>query len=246
MKGYINKVSTKLHTNYSKLNNLLYKLSVIKLSEKENIMIIIFGTTNERKTDDLRNIINLLGLDIEIKTLSDISWNRGEIEETGTTVEENSLIKATAIYDFCKNNDINYPILTDDAGLFVESLNGEPGVYTARYADKELSQDKNLPKYECVNKLLRNLKGITNRKAYYKCVVTCMYPDGSYFQNEGISSGEITEEITEPIKKPYFYSVFKLLESDKTFNLLDEEELNNTYRYQALRKVLTRVYKDNL
>ena len=53
-------------------------------------------------------------------------------------------------------------------------------------------------------------------------------------------------KITEPIKKPYFYSVFKLLESDKTFNLLDEEELNDTYRYQALRKVLTRVYKDNL
>lgn len=209
-------------------------------------MKVIFGTTNKRKIEDLLNIITNNNLDIEVLTLEDINWDEGEIEENGNSLEENSLIKAKAIYNFCLNHNLSYPIITDDSGLFVESLNGEPGVYTARYADKELSQDKNLPKYECVNKLLRNLKGITNRKAYYKCVVTCMYPDGSYFQNEGISSGEITEEITEPIKKPYFYSVFKLLESDKTFNLLDEEELNDTYRYQALRKVLTRVYKDNL
>lgn len=206
-------------------------------------MIVIFGTTSERKTEDLRNIIKKLGLDIEIKSLADISWNRGEIEETGNTLEENSLIKATAIYNFCKDNNINYPILTDDAGLFVESLNGEPGIYTGRYADEELKQNPSLPKYECVNKLLRKLNGISNRSAYYKCVVTCMYTDGTYFQDFGISNGEIAESIVEPLKKPYFYSVFKLVNTDKTFNLLNEEELNDSYRYSALNKVLTKVYK---
>lgn len=206
-------------------------------------MIVIFGTTNERKIEDLRNIIKKLGLDIEIKSLTDISWNGGEIEETGSTLEENSLIKATVIYNFCKDNNLDYPILTDDAGLFVESLNGEPGIYTGRYADEELRQDPSLPKYECVNKLLRKLNGVSNRNAYYKCIVTCMYPDGSYFQDFGISNGTIVESIVEPLNKPYFYSVFKLINSDKTFNLLNEEELNDSYRYIALNKVINKVYK---
>lgn len=206
-------------------------------------MIIIFGTTNERKTEDLKNIIKKLELDIEVKSLKDINWNRGEIEENGSTLEENSLIKASAIFDFCKDNNINYPILTDDSGLFVESLNGEPGIYTGRYADEEISKDPNLPKYECVNKLLRKLNGMTNRKAYYKCIVTCMYLDGTYFQDSGLSYGEITESIVEPIKKPYFYSVFKLSNTDKTFNLLRKEELNDSYRYSAINKVLVKLNK---
>lgn len=207
-------------------------------------MIIIFGTTNERKIEDLKNLIKSFNLNIEIKSLTDISWNRNDIDETGSTLEENSLIKATEIYKFCKENKINYPILTDDSGLFVESLNDEPGIYTGRYADKELSQNSLLPKYECVNKLLKKLNGISNRKAYYKCVVTFMYQDGNYFQDFGISTGEIIDKITEPIIKPYFYSVFKLINFDKTFNLLNEEELKDTYRYKAFKKVLTKVYKN--
>ncbi len=205
--------------------------------------MIIFGTTNERKTQDLKNMIKKLELDIEVKSLADIRWDRGEIQETGKTLEENSLIKATAIFNFCKDNNINYPILTDDAGLFVESLNGELGIYTGRYADEELKQELTLPKHECVNKLIRKLNGITNRRAYYKCIVICMYSDGTYFQDSGLSYGEITESIVEPIKKPYFYSVFKLINTDKTFNLFNEEELNDSYRYSALSKVLVKLDK---
>lgn len=208
-------------------------------------MIIIFGTTNERKTEDLRNIVRKLNLNIEIKSLKDIGWDRGEIAETGSTLEENSFIKANAIHNFCKDNNINYPILTDDAGLFVESLNGEPGIYTGRYADKEIAENPNLPKYECLNKLLRKLNGITNRNAYYKCIVTCMYPDGTYFQDYGISQGKINDSVVEPIKKPYFYSIFKLINTNKTFNLLTEEELSTSYRYCALNKVLVKINKNN-
>ena len=87
-------------------------------------MKLIFGTTNKRKAEDLQNIINELNLNIEVLSMEDIEWDRGEIEENGSTIEENSLIKAQAILSFCKEHNIDYPIITDDAGLFVEVLNG--------------------------------------------------------------------------------------------------------------------------
>ena len=93
-------------------------------------MKIIFGTTSERKQKDLQETINKMNLDIEVISMKDIGWDRGEIEETGSTIEENSLIKAQAILSFCKDHNIDYPIMTDDAGLFVDALNGEPGIYT--------------------------------------------------------------------------------------------------------------------
>ena len=64
-------------------------------------MNIIFGTTNKRKVKDLQDIINENNLDINILGLEDIGWDRGEIEETGSSIEENSLIKAQAIHSFC-------------------------------------------------------------------------------------------------------------------------------------------------
>ena len=93
-------------------------------------MKLIFGTTKERKRKDLQDTINKMKLDIEVISMKDIGWDRGEIEENGSTIEENSLIKAQAILSFCKDHNIDYPIMTDDAGLFVDALNGEPGIYT--------------------------------------------------------------------------------------------------------------------
>lgn len=201
-------------------------------------MKVVFGTTNRRKLKDVLNIIELYQLDLEVLTLEDIHWDLGDIEESGATIEENSLIKATAIHHFCLEHQIDYPVIADDAGLFVNALGGEPGVFTARYADAELQKDPTLPKYECVNKLLRKLNEKNDRSAYYQCVVTCMFPDGNYFQNSGVSYGSIHDQIVEPIKRPYFYSVFVLDSCTKTFNQLTSEELKETYRYQAMRKTL--------
>ena len=150
-------------------------------------MKIIFGTTNDRKVEDLQKVVADLNLDVQILGLKDIGWNLGEIMENGKTIEENSLIKAYSIRDFCQNNNINLPIIADDAGLFCEGLNNEPGVYTARYADDEREIDSTLPKYQCVIKLLRNLEGITNRNAVYRCAITYMLPSGIYFQEIGES-----------------------------------------------------------
>lgn len=204
-------------------------------------MKVIFGTTNNRKIEDLRNVIKKLNLDIEVLSMNDIGWDRGEIAEIGETVEINSFIKASEIFRFTEEHKINYPIIADDAGLFCEALYGEPGVYTARYADDEIALDSTLPRYQCVIKLLRKLNGIQNRKAYYKCAVTCMLPNGSYFQEVGKSNGVIANEIIGELKKPYFYSVFILDNINKVFSNLTEDELDNTYRYSALKKVLKKV-----
>ena len=201
-------------------------------------MKLIFGTTSKRKTEDLQNIINKMNLDIQVLSMEDIGWDRGEIEENGSTIEENSLIKAFAISSFCKDHNIEYPIMTDDAGLFVESLNGEPGVYTARYGDDELALNPELPKHQGVIKLLRKLNGEENRKAQYKCCVTTFMPDGSFDQVVGESDGTIAKEIIGEITKPYFYSVFILDGTNVAFNQLKGEQLDDTYRYKALRKAL--------
>ena len=203
-------------------------------------MKLIFGTTNKRKTEDLQNIINEMNLDIEVISMEDIGWDRGEIDENGTTIEENSLIKAQAISSFCQDHNIHYPIMTDDAGLFVDVLNGEPGIYTARYADDELSLDPSLPKHQCIVKLLRKMDGEMNRKAKYKCCVTSMMTNGDYHQEIGESEGIIAKEIIGQLKKPYFYSVFILNNTNVAFNELKGEEIDNTYRYNAIRKSLKR------
>ena len=203
-------------------------------------MNLIFGTTNRRKIEDLQNLVNEMNLDIQVLSMEDIGWNRGEIPENGVTIEENSLIKAKAIFSFCKDNNIEYPIITDDSGLFVEILNGEPGVYTARYADDEIALNPDLPKYQCVIKLLRNLNGEENRNAAYRCCVTCMLPSGDYRQEFGESKGTIAKEIIGELTKPYFYSVFVLENTNVAFNKLKSEDLSNTYRYNALRKVLNK------
>ncbi len=201
-------------------------------------MQIIFGTTNKRKVEDLQNIINEMNLDLEVLSMADIEWDRGEIEENGSTIEENSLIKASSILSFCREHNIEKPIITDDAGLFVDALNGEPGIYTGRYADDEIALNPSLPKYQCVIKLLNKLNGEKNRNATYKCCVTIMMPDGKYYQEIGESKGSISEEIIGELKRPYFYSVFMLEGTNVAFNSLKVKELDNTYRYSALRKSL--------
>lgn len=197
---------------------------------------VVFGTTNNRKLEDLQNIVKKYNLDMEVLSLSDIGWDLGEIEENGETIEENSLIKAKAIYSFCAKHNIDCSIMTDDAGLFVEALNGKPGVYTARFADDELAVDSSLPKHQCLYKLLRLLNGEQNRKAEYRCAVTLMDSNGKYKQIVESSKGFIDTKINEPIKKPYFYSLFVDAETKKPFNTLTSEELANTYRYKALTK----------
>ena len=94
-----------------------------------------------------------------------------DVVETGTTYEENSLLKL----EFLRKKDLNMAILCDDSGLEIESLNNEPGVFSARYAGEDSSDQDN------INKVLVNLKGKKDRKAKFVCVISFFWEKFSSF-----------------------------------------------------------------
>ena len=156
-----------------------------------NINRMIYGTSNLNKLEDIKAIIKAHGENIEIFSLKDIGFY-DEIEETGTTFEENSEIKANAVKAFCDKNKIEYDIITtDDAGLCVDCLNGEPGVYSARYAGGHRNQE------QCIEKLLTNIAktGDTERKAKFVCVLTSFLRDGTKIISRGECLGTVAKEV---------------------------------------------------
>ena len=106
-----------------------------------------------------------------------------DVEETGTTFAENALIKARAA---CKA--LGYMVLADDSGLCVDALNGEPGVFSARYCGHHGSDEENR------KNLLKNMQGITDRKAYFTSAIALVYPDGRELLAEGSTYGAILEK----------------------------------------------------
>ena len=154
-------------------------------------MKMIYGSSNVNKVKDIKSIIKAHGAGIEVISLKDIGFT-DEIIEDGQTFEENSEIKAKAVKEFCDKNKIEYDIITtDDAGLCVDCLNGEPGVFSARYASEHASQEENL------NKLLSNIEktGDTQRIAKFVCVLTSFLRNGTKIVSRGECNGKIAKEI---------------------------------------------------
>ena len=154
-------------------------------------MKMIYGTGNENKVKDLKAIIKEHKQDIEVVSLKDINFNE-EIEENGKTFEENSEIKARAVKEFCDNNNIEYDIITtDDAGLCVDCLNGEPGIYSARYAGEHATQE------QCLEKLLTNIDktGDIERKAKFICVLTSFLRNGKKIVSRGECFGTVAKDV---------------------------------------------------
>ena len=139
---------------------------------------IVFATNNKHKLDEIRKITTGR---IEILSLSDINCNE-DIEETGTTLEENALIKARYV-----KNKYDYDCFADDTGLEVEALNGEPGVYSSRYAGAQCNPQDNM------NKLLDALQGINNRNAQFRTVIAVTLNNNEHLF-EGVVKGHITTE----------------------------------------------------
>lgn len=140
---------------------------------------IIFATHNENKADEIRN---LLPEGLQLQTLNDLDIKE-EIPETGSTLDENALIKARFIYE-----NFGKACFSDDTGLEVESLNGEPGVYSARYAGLEKSAEANM------KKLLEKLADETNRQAQFRTSLAYINESGKELLFEGIVEGEISHE----------------------------------------------------
>jgi XTP/dITP diphosphohydrolase len=144
---------------------------------------IIFATGNEGKMKEVRSILADLGL--EVLSLKEAGIDI-DIEENGTTFEENAMIKANAIH-----NITNCIVLADDSGLEVDYLDKAPGIYSARYMGEDTSYDiKN-------NKILELLKDVPNEKrtARFVCAIAAVLPNGKVFTTRGTIEGIIGYEI---------------------------------------------------
>lgn len=202
---------------------------------------MIYGTTNQNKVKDIKAIIAAHKANMEVLSLKDIGFQE-EIEENGTTFEENSEIKAVAVKKFCDKNNIDYDIITtDDAGLCVECLNGEPGVYSARYAGPGATQE------QCLNKLLNNIEqtGDTERKAKFVCVLTSFLKDGAKIVSKGECEGTIAKEIKNlggltysPIFIPNGYKV------PMSELSAEEYEKAHNHRDKAFSQLLSKIKTD--
>ena len=139
---------------------------------------IIMATNNAHKLDEVRHI---LGEEYSVLGLADIGFNE-DLAETSATLEGNALQKARYVHDRC-----GLDCFADDTGLMVDALNGEPGVYSARYAGEHCSFDDN------INLLLDNMEGKTNRNARFETVI-CLIEDGKARYFEGKCEGCILTE----------------------------------------------------
>lgn len=138
---------------------------------------LVFATNNKHKIEEATEILHGKYQIISLKELNFTD----DVEETESTIEGNASLKSRYIFE-----KYSLDCFADDTGLEVEALNGEPGVYSARYAGEEHDFNKN------IEKLLNNLKGITNRKARFRTVVSLII-DGNETLFEGIINGEIIE-----------------------------------------------------
>lgn len=195
-------------------------------------MKLIYGTTNKGKLNQVKEYLDYKKANIELLSLNDINFNE-DVEENGTTFEENSLIKAKAIREFCDINNINIPVVTDDAGLCIDALNGEPGVYSARYAGDHAPQDIS------ITKVLDKMKDVPEEKrtAKFVCVLTLIMPDGKMYVERGETLGKITKT-PGPLGKLTYGPIFIPDGFDRTMNELTEEELGETHREKALYRII--------
>ncbi|HEY5439264.1 MAG TPA: RdgB/HAM1 family non-canonical purine NTP pyrophosphatase [Acidimicrobiales bacterium] len=190
----------------------------------------VLATANPHKTDEMRAVLSALGI-----TLSPRPSDVPEVAETGETLEENALLKARALVDAT-----GQAAVADDTGLFVDALDGRPGVRSARYAGEVASYDDN------VTKLLGELVNVApgERTARFRSVVAVAYPDGTSFCVEGVLPGVITD--ARAGDQGFGYDpVFAPLElGGRTLAELTPEEKNEiSHRARALRALAEELVK---
>ena len=181
---------------------------------------IVFATANQNKLKEVREI---LGDHFEIVSLKDIDFHE-DIPETGDTLEENASLKSHHIFD-----RFHLDCFADDTGLEVDALNGAPGVYSARYAGEHVTYDDN------VNKLLSELKDVTQRAARFRTVISLLL-DGKEYFFDGVVEGHIIDRKLgsggfgyDPVFIPDGFN--------KTFSEMEPETKNAiSHRGRAIRK----------
>lgn len=184
---------------------------------------IVLASRNKHK---IKEFNEMLGSEFKILSLDDIGFS-GVIEENGSTSTENAKIKAREVFEYIEKNNLEYPVLADDSGLFVGSLGGEPGIMSARYAgDHNDSANR--------KKVLDKLRENMSRTAYFECVLCYISEDGLKIFI-GRTYGEITAE--EIGKTDFGYDcIFRSADLGKTFGEATDEEKNSvSHRARAVQ-----------
>ena len=183
-------------------------------------MKLVLASKNKKKLVEMNAILNQLGIEVCSEAEAGVDV---DVEETGTTFEENSLLKAKAVMEAS-----GMPAIADDSGLCVTCLNDAPGVYSARYGGEGLDD---AGRYRL---LLQNMRGQTDRSAKFVSVITCYFPNGDVITARGECPGTIA---FAPMGEGGFgYDpVFFVPALKKTFSQLSAEEKNAiSHRGKAL------------
>ena len=190
---------------------------------------LIFATNNQHKVDEIKNII---GNRFNLVSLKDLKF-AGHIPEEHNSLEENAAGKALFIY-----NKYKIDCFADDTGLEIEALNGEPGVFSARYAGDQCNFDDN------INKVLNKLRGVKNRNARFRTVIS-LVENGCIINFEGSICGRILDKKRgeygfgyDPIFIP---DGFKLTFAEMTL----EEKNKISHRAKAIEKLVEHIFYKN-
>lgn len=182
--------------------------------------MIVLATRNKNKVKEFREMLK--GYDIDLRSLDDFG-PIPEVVEDGATFDDNAYKKALHTAKI-----LGIPAIADDSGLAVDALNGRPGVYSARYAGPDATDEENC------NKLLKEMAGMKNRKASFHCVISIAIPSGPALTYEGACSGIILEEKRGTSGFGYD-PLFYFEQFDKTFAELSMAEKNSvSHRGKAL------------
>ncbi|AWK50615.1 non-canonical purine NTP pyrophosphatase [Clostridium beijerinckii] len=200
---------------------------------------LILASNNKKKIKEMKEILK--ELHIEVKSLENENINIDVVED-GKTFEENAKKKAKEICEFLlKRGDNNFIVLADDSGLEVDYLNGEPGIYSARYAGEHGNDTKNN------EKLLKSLSEVhkKNRGAKFVCQLALFTDQGEYFKVTGAVNGYIVEELHG--EGGFGYDPLFLYEPlNKTFAQLTSEEKNEISHRGVALKELKRIIREFL
>lgn len=186
-------------------------------------MKFIIATHNKKKLSELQRILAPLGIDAVTGQMLGLVLD--EVEETGETFRENAALKARAA---CRQSGL--PAIADDSGLMVDALNGAPGVYSARYAGEQATDEARIAK------LLQAMDGVPlhKRTARFVSCICCTFPDGREFFVQGDCEGTIAQ--TPQGDGGFGYDPVFLCEGGRTFAALTAQEKDRlSHRGNALR-----------
>ena len=186
---------------------------------------VILASNNEHKIKEFKEIY----FDKIILSLKEIGF-KDEIEENGNSFLENALIKAKRVSEYAIKKGYNCPIIADDSGLEVDSLNGEPGILSARYAgDHDSKKNRDY--------LIKKLKDHENKSAHFTCCLVKFFSNGTYIYSYGKTYGHIIDKELGDTSFGYD-SIFYSDDLKKTFGEASAEEKNSvSHRNRAINEL---------